>query len=466
MKIAIIGPSRRAFQAALIAMTACGAINAAQPPQRVFTMPALNGKPVTLTGDKELHVTGMGNPLSRSPITFASPDAWLFLEHVPPSAAMRLLGQMRVNGASASPVINVRVVQYAQGSIIIPHGPDFAAMTAYDGKSLAGAAIPLKCYAPYNGATLGKAKNMGSFRLKRGYMATLAQNENGTGVSLNYVAQDHDIVIDSLPPGLDQGVQFVRIFPWRWVSKKGMSGDIWPKFNCGWYYNWNLNHDSTLDVEYVAIRQTRWWPGLDKQDWKKRGITQLLGYNEPDSKEQSNLTVDQAIEGWPDLLATGLRIGSPAVTDGGFNWIVEFMDKADAKGLRVDFVAIHYYRSFPNPGDPEGAARNFYNFLKQVHDRTHRPIWVTEWNNGANWTKGPDPTTAQQRAAIAAMVKMLDATPFVERYAIYNWVEDVRFIQKKDDSLTPAGEAYRNAVSPIGYVQKKYEGEAAAPASR
>ncbi|MGH8048290.1 MAG: hypothetical protein ACREKL_13695, partial [Chthoniobacterales bacterium] len=58
---------------------------------------------------------------------------------------------------------------------------------------------------------------------------------------------------------------------------------------------------------------------------------------------------------------------------------------------------------------------------------------------------------------------MMDKTPFVERYAIYNWVEDVRFIQKKDDSLTPAGEAYRNAVSPVGYVQEKYESETALP---
>ena len=45
---------------------------------------------------------------------------------------------------------------------------------------------------------------------------------------------------------------------------------------------------------------------------------------------------------------------------------------------------------------------------------------------------------------IAMMIEMLDRTPFVERYAIYNWVEDVRNVQRKDGSLTPAGEAYRD----------------------
>jgi len=48
---------------------------------------------------------------------------------------------------------------------------------------------------------------------------------------------------------------------------------------------------------------------------------------------------------------------------------------------------------------------------------------------------------------------MLDRTPFVERYAIYNWVEDVRNVQRDDGSLTPAGQAYRDDVAPLAYHQ-------------
>ncbi len=165
------------------------------------------------------------------------------------------------------------------------------------------------------------------------------------------------------------------------------------------------------------------------------------------------MTVDAAIAGWHDLLATGLRVGSPAVSDGGLSWLYEFMDKADAAHLRVDFVAVHYYRAYSNPADPKGAAKQFYNYLKEIHDRTKRPIWVTEFNNGANWTKAPKPTYEQEKATIAAMIEMLDKTPFVERYAIYNWVEDVRNMQRKDGSLTPAGDVYRDEVSPLSYTQ-------------
>jgi hypothetical protein len=410
---------------------------------------------VKLSGSAQLYISGTGDPLPGSSVNFLSQDAWLFLEKIRPSeVASNFLSRMQVNGAPAVQDKNVRVVQYEQGTVVIPHEPDYPAMTVFDGKSFTGSSKPLRCYTQYDDTKLGAMKSaISSFRLKRGYMATIAQEENGTGISRNYVAQDHDIEVKSLPSELDNQVRFVRVFPWRWVSKKGVAGGIWQNLNVGWYYNWNISDNSSLDLEYVPIKQKRWWPGL-RQDWKARGATHLLGYNEPDHKDQSDLTVDDAIAGWPDLLGTGLRIGSPAVSDGGLGWLFEFMEKADAANLRVDFVAVHYYRAVP-PGDAKAAARQFYSFLKGIHDRTKRPIWVTEWNNGANWTNAGDPTETQQKRAVAEMIKMLDDTPFVERYAIYNWVEEVRNVQRKDGSLTPAGEVYRDKESPLSYIQAR-----------
>jgi hypothetical protein len=416
---------------------------------------ALSNRRVTLTGSGTLRLTGAGDPLTGSVINFASPDAWLFLEKVRPSAAAAtLLNRMWVNGSPATLDVNVRVVQYGSGCAVIPQGLDFAAMQVFGGSSFGGSSMPLRCGVKYNDESLGAMKTaIRSFRLKRGYMATIAQEENGTGISKNYVAQDHDIEVKELPPELDRKIRFVRVFPWRWTSKKGVAGGIWQNLNVSWYYNWNLDQNSTLELEYVPIRQKRWWPSLN-QDWVARGATHLLGYNEPDHKDQSNLNVGDAISSWPDLLGTGLRLGSPAVSDGGLNWLYEFIGKADAAKLRVDFVAVHYYRAVNNPADARGAASQFYNFLKGIHDRVKRPLWVTEWNNGANWT-GHEPTYEQEKAAVEEMIKMLDNTPFVERYAIYNWVKDVRNVQRKDGSLTPAGEVYRDKVSPLSYIQAK-----------
>src|SRR5690606_32229250 len=85
-----------------------------------------------------------------------------------------------------------------------------------------------------------------------------------------------------MPSALEGTVSFVRVFPWRWVSKKG-SCDVDPAaLNARWYYNWNISANSTRDREYVAIKQQPNWPGLN-QDWKARGINHLLGFNEPDN---------------------------------------------------------------------------------------------------------------------------------------------------------------------------------------
>jgi hypothetical protein len=166
------------------------------------------------------------------------------------------------------------------------------------------------------------------------------------------------------------------------------------------------------------------------------------------------MSVEKAIELWPELLKTGLRVGSPAPSDGGLGWLYQFMERAEEENLRVDFVVVHYYRSVP-PGDARGAAAQFHSFLERVHDRVQRPLWITEWNNGANWTNHEDPTAEEQADAIEAMNEMLDETEFVERYALYNWVEPSRALVDDSGKLTPAGEIYRDQDSPTFYTQPR-----------
>ncbi|HUR46359.1 MAG TPA: glycosyl hydrolase, partial [Candidatus Saccharimonadales bacterium] len=421
----------------------------------VRTYASLTNTTVSLSGRAELRITGTGDPLPGCVIHLNSPDAWLLLPAIAPSQfASTLLSRVRVGGVNAVIDSNVRLAQYGRGVMVIPQGPTFSPLEVFDGRFFTGPSKRLYSYVEYNNALLGQmAGTIGSFKLKRGYVATFSQSENGTGASRCYVAQDGDLEVGLLPSTLENNIHYVRIFPWRWVGKKGIAGNIEAGLNVDWLYNWNLDRASPLDWEYVPIRQSRYWPGLD-EDWKARGATHVLGYNEPDHTDQANMTVVDAIASWPDLLWPGLRVGAPAVSDGGLSWLYDFMAQADAAGLRVDYVPVHYYRCYGNVGDPNGTATQFYNFLKGIYDVVKRPLWVTEWNNGANWTGCADPTFAQQQAAVAAMINMLDSTPFVERYALYNWVEDVRRVKWDDGSLTDAGITYRDQVSPLAYKQE------------
>ncbi len=420
----------------------------------VQTYSSLTNTTVTMSNHCELRVADPSAPITGCLINLDSTDAFFVLQNVPPSAVVgTYLSQVRISGAAAVADSNCRVVQYGAGAVIVPHPASFQPLQVFSGPHFTGTSASLSQYVYYKGTGLGAMNaNISSFRLKRGYTATLAQNENGSGFSRNYVAADGDVEISVLPDSLDDNVRFVYVTAWRWASKKGIAGDIESGLNLGWKYNWNIDQNSTRDLQYIPIRQQRWWPGLS-QNWQAMGADHLLGYNEPDQANQANIAVGDAIWSWPDLLATGLRVGAPAVSDGGRSgWLYPFIQQADAAGLRVDFVPVHYYWCY-NPADPNGAANQMYGFLKATYDTVKRPLWVTEWNNGANWTTCGDPTASQQQAAVAAMVAMLDSTPFVERYALYNWVEDVRRVKWDDGSLTAAGVTYRDEASPMGYVQ-------------
>ncbi|WP_035610492.1 LamG-like jellyroll fold domain-containing protein, partial [Haloferula sp. BvORR071] len=453
---------RKPVYAALALLLAlCGHAAAQALDNEKASFATLSGATYTLTGHSELHLTGTGDPIPGCTIHLNSPDSWVFFEGVAPATTVStLIPRIRVNGANAVTDTNVRVVQYVAGSVVIPQSPSFAALQVFTGQHLSGPSLKVAPYTEHNNTSLGLfADRIRSFVLKRGYTATFAQNENGTGASRNYVAQDGDLEVSLMPADLDKSISFIRVFPWRWTGKKG-SCDIDPvALNADWNYNWNISSNSTKDWEYVAIRQQRYWPGLD-QDWKARGVNHLSGYNEPDNPVEDayttlgNGSTATAVASWPDLLATGLRVGAPAVTDGGYNWIVDFMNKANAAGVRVDYVPVHYYRSYSSASDPAGATTAMYNYLKSIYDATGgRPIWVTEFNNGANWTTGPDPTVDQNRATIEAMINMMDSTPWIERYAVYSDVEWFRRTKYDDGSLTPMGAMYRDHVAPMAHRQ-------------
>ena len=409
---------------------------------------------VIMSNHCELWVTNSTTPLSSCTINLNSTDAWLFLPNVKPSVTVSTyLGQVKVSGASAVADSNCRVVQYGQnGAVVIPHASSFQPLTVFTGAEFTGTATAYGQWTYYTGTGIA---NISSFKLKRGYQAVFAQSANGKNWSKCYVAQDGDLEIGVLPTTLDKQVQFIYVTPWRWTSKKGIAGNPGNSWlNLNWWYDWNIDQSSSRDLEYAAIRQSQYWPGLG-QSWQSLGINTVLGYNEPDQASQANLSISTAIGAWGDLLGTGLRVGSPATSDGGPNsWLIPFVSQADAAGLRVDFAAIHYYQSH-SPADAAGCASQMYSFLLNIWNNTHRPIWITEWNNGANWTdsQNPVPTYAQQQACIAAMVNMLETTPFVERYALYNWVEDPRTLVTSSNTVTAAGTTYSNTLSALSYSQ-------------
>lgn len=420
-------------------------------------------KDVTVSGKSELHITGTGTLLSNTEINLVSMDAWLFFDNLRPQTVVdNLLTNVKVNGQAAANKTNCRVAIYAHGTVVMPYPSTIKPLEVFSGQNFTGESASYDVHTFYKG--LGALENkIRSFRLKRGYMATLANNTDGTGYSRVFIADDADIEVPVISSLLDKTVSFIRVMPWEYVTKKGWcgtgsgGGPDAEMVNGTWWYSWSADQNSRTNQEYVPIKQNLGWPGWTEIN-NKQNVSHLLGFNEPNRPDQSNMTVAQALAAWPDYLKSGLRLGSPSPSDPfGSNgaWLYEFLDSCKARNYRVDYVAVHCYWA--------KSPQQWYNDLKYVHDRTGLPIWITEWNNGANWTNETWPTSdrsysdanaTKQLNDIKAILNVLDTASFVERYSIYNWVQDARAMIL-NGSLTKAGQYYKDNKSVMAFNRKK-----------
>ncbi len=440
------------------------------------TQVTINGTSAQVNGytDTELILTGKStvfinaasaiNSLINSIVRLNDVNSWLYFSNVRPQTVIdSLLSSVFVGQSPAVNRANVRVMIYRHGTAVVAHPNGFRPLTIYSGQNFTGDSATYTTHV-YNN-TLGAMDNkMRSFRLKKGYMATLATNADGTGYSRVFIADNADLEFASFNYLLDENVSFIRVFNWEYVTKKGWCGtgsggatDV-EKVKGTWWYSWSADQESKNNQEYVPIKQNLGWPGWDQINGKQR-VSHLLGYNEPNRPDQSNMTVAQALAAYPEFLKSGLRIGSPAPSDPfGSNgaWLYEFLDSCKARNWRVDYVAVHAYWA--------KSPQQWYNDLKYVHERTGLPIWITEWNNGANWTTETswptsdrsysDANATKQLNDIKAILNVLDTASFVERYSIYNWVQDARAMLL-NGNLTKAGEYYMNNKSQLAFNRRK-----------
>jgi hypothetical protein len=176
---------------------------------------------------------------------------------------------------------------------------------------------------------------------------------------------------------------------------------------------------------------------------KSRGYQELLGFNEPDAPTQGNTTVQEALDAWPKLQATGLRLGSPATVHPDNEWMLAFMKGVEERGLRVDFICMH---SYGGPG-----VESLLKKIRKVHDLFKRPIWITEFAV-ADWeakTAAENRHTPEEVAAfVTKLLPKLEAMNIVERYAWFTGgVSGGPLASSQlfnaDGSLTIVGKAYQ-----------------------
>lgn len=180
-------------------------------------------------------------------------------------------------------------------------------------------------------------------------------------------------------------------------------------------------------------------------------VKRLLAFNEPDHRDQANMSVATAIERWPTLEKLGIPLCSPScvtpITNGNDHWMEDFMKEIETRKYRVDYIGVHWYGE-PNP-------LVFQRRLQQVYERyNHRPILVTEfgvadWSAAGKSRSDNRYSAAQVLAFMKVVLPWMEATEWVAGYAWFSFdiTKPHAFCSALFDeagNLTPLGEYYRS----------------------
>ncbi|KAJ3279088.1 hypothetical protein HK104_001785 [Borealophlyctis nickersoniae] len=228
-------------------------------------------------------------------------------------------------------------------------------------------------------------------------------------------------------------------WPWNGIQADFVNFSKNPP-HVSWLYNWEAWVPAGLpaNLEYVAMQRTA--SNIDQLAtyMKTNKAKCLLGFNEPDLE---GMSVATAVSLWRKYIqphsSRGIRLGSPAPTNGpnGLKWLDQFL--ANCAQCHVYFVAVHWYGiSIDNFKQHITSA---YNIAKKRLGPNAK-VWVTEF---ASQTKD----TAQQRAFFDAALKWLDQQGFVERYSWFgamrgNVVSPAAAMMAPGGGLTALGKAY------------------------
>lgn len=298
-----------------------------------------------------------------------------------------------------------------------------------------------------------------SIKLNKGFMATLAENEDGTGEGFNYVAAISNLSVN-LSLALQNKVSFIRVLPLTEVKKKGAGtkdNDLATNLNASWLYDWGGTDESITNREYVPMA---WGSGGAADDFinksiEKNAVSSFLAFNEPDNKDQANISFSAAIPLYKKLLRTGYRMGSPATTESQYRvWLTDFTNLANQNSLRIDFVAVHWYdwgnwlSTLNRNPDPNAVFTRFKAYITNVYNLYQKPIWITEFN--ANTNRDP----AVHEAFLALALPWLEADPRIERYAYFF---ETSAPASQGGVLTKIGKIYSNHVSTNIYTENIYD---------
>ncbi|KIM72213.1 glycoside hydrolase family 128 protein [Piloderma croceum F 1598] len=236
----------------------------------------------------------------------------------------------------------------------------------------------------------------------------------------------------------------------RAVSASSKAGLAWPNGpyvdisqftytgKVSWYYTWSP-YSISADIEFVPMlwgqAQAAEFSSTINQTIASQHVSAVLGMNEPQEPQQSNLTPDQGAQMWMTYLEPlrqqGVRLGSPAPSSApsGLTWLQDFLASC-AGGCTVDFIALHWY---------DVNATAFQVYLENFHATFQLPLWVTEWTC-QNYNNVNAQCSLSDIVEFMNQTQLfMDQSTFVERYAWFGAMENLQGVNPADALMDTSG---------------------------
>ncbi|MGM9785774.1 MAG: glycosyl hydrolase [Candidatus Cryptobacteroides sp.] len=189
-----------------------------------------------------------------------------------------------------------------------------------------------------------------------------------------------------------------------------------------WYYTWGLEPSTSVSgVEFVPM----FWgassvteANCDKINklYEEGKIFYVLGFNEPDLKEESNMSVSDALDKWAFLcehLDSRIKLVSPAPSYPTRTWLDEFMAGVKERGLRCDYVAVHMYAGI--------GTQNYQSVIREVYNKYGKKVWITEFAPRDDNAKNNGYNSYTEERVLSQMSTLLPAYEQMNEVFRYSW---------------------------------------------
>jgi hypothetical protein len=237
--------------------------------------------------------------------------------------------------------------------------------------------------------------------------------------------------------------------------KKGLS------LACGWDDLARMQREiDTLRLSWVFV----WGPGIPvfegvesvpmiwgpaqiglpiggNSDW-------LIGFNEPDQRDQTNMTPAEGARLWAEMerLYPDRKLTSPQVVNWQAGWLEQWYAsylEQFGRPPRMDALAIHTY--FCGASDCKAQVEYYIGLAR----RWNVPeVWITEWT----FSPGMDGTRRQALTDMREYMAWMEHEPMIGRYAVWTirtectgYAPDSYFdtpMFAQNGMITPMGEMY------------------------